>query len=276
MAVRLSVERARGFPSLRYEPTAKRVRALVGDRPIVDTRSAMLVWEPGRVVPQYAVPEADLHAELLPADTGEAPAAKPVRLGRDGPPVLDPRTPFLVHSCQGEPLTVVAGDVSVAGAAFRPADPDLAGYVVLEFRAFDWLEEDQPVISHPHDPYSRIDVLRSDAHIQVSVGDVVLVDSTRTRMLYETGLPARCYVPREDVRFDLLVPSQTRTSCAYKGHASYWSAVVDGCEHADLAWSYEDPLADALDVRDHVAFFDERVDVVVDDVPRERPVSPWS
>lgn len=272
----MAAERVRGFPTLRYEPTAKRVRALVGGQPLVDTRSAVLVWEPKRVVPQYAVPEADLRAELVPASDPARGGAQPVQLAAGGPPVLDPRSGFAAHTTDGEPLDVVVGETTLPRAAFRPADPDLAGYALLDFGAFDWLEEDEPVISHPHDPFARIDVLRSSAHVRVSVDGVVLADSTRTRMLYETGLPVRFYLPREDVRMELLTPSQKRTTCAYKGHASYWSADVGGRTVPDIAWTYEDPLADARDVGGYVAFFDERVDVDLDGVRRERPVTPWS
>jgi uncharacterized protein (DUF427 family) len=75
---------------------------------------------------------------------------------------------------------------------------------------------------------------------------------------------------------DLLTPSKSTSVCAYKGRASYWSAEVGGETLPDIAWSYEEPLLDAVPVRDHLAFFDERVDVTLGGEPLPRPVTPWS
>jgi uncharacterized protein (DUF427 family) len=94
-------------------------------------------------------------------------------------------------------------------------------------------------------------------------------------LLFETMLPTRYYLPREDVRA-ALVPSPTRTYCAYKGQASYWSAVLGDSQLTDIAWSYPEPLHDATRVRDLVAFFDERIDVTLDGTRLDRPVTPWS
>lgn len=201
----------------------------------------------------------------------------PVRLSADGPLVLTPEADFGVHSCDGEVLTVRGAGSDRPGAGFRLADPDLAGYVVLDFHAFDgWLEEEERIVSHPRDPFTRIDVRRSARHVRIERDGRVLAESTRSRLLFETHLLVRFYLPREDVHTDLLRPSDTVTACAYKGEASYWSLHVDGHTVRDIAWSYPQPLTDAVEVRDMLCFFDERVDVVVDDVPRERPETPWS
>ena len=162
------------------------------------------------------------------------------------------------------------------GAAFQPADPELDELVVLDFTAFDeWLEEDERVFGHPRAPFKRIDVRRSLRHVLIEVGDLVLAESTRPRLLYETYLPTRCYLPPDDVRLDLLEPSDTRTTCAYKGEATHWSLVRDG-RASDIAWSYPRPLSDGIEIGGMVCFLDERVDVTVDGVRRERPRSPWS
>jgi uncharacterized protein (DUF427 family) len=91
-------------------------------------------------------------------------------------------------------------------------------------------------------------------------------------LLFETLLPVRFYLPREDVAVRL-EPSDTATYCAYKGRASYYS-VPDGPR--DVAWTYHEPLHDAEPVRDLICFFDERLDVIVDGKRRGRPVTPWS
>jgi uncharacterized protein (DUF427 family) len=135
--------------------------------------------------------------------------------------------------------------------AFGPDDPDLGGRVILHWEPFEWREEDEPVIGHPHDPFKRIDVLRSDRHVRVEANGVTLAESSRSMMLIETSLPVRWYLPPADVRMDLLTRSDKRTVCAYKGIASYLSA--DGA--ADVAWFYPDPLIDALRVKDMVCFW---------------------
>jgi uncharacterized protein (DUF427 family) len=100
----------------------------------------------------------------------------------------------------------------------------------------------------------------------------VLAESTRPYLLFETHLPARYYLPAEDVRTDLLTPSDRRSACAYKGEASYWAFGDAG----DVAWTYRAPLREAAEVADRIAFFNERVDVIVDGERLERPVTPWS
>ena len=94
-------------------------------------------------------------------------------------------------------------------------------------------------------------------------------------LLFETMLPVRYYLPREDIRAELS-PSDTRTYCAYKGQASYWSVTVGDRVVPDIAWTYQEPVHDATQVRGLTAFFDERVDVVVDGERQERPIAPWS
>ena len=267
-----------GLPGLRHEPTGKRVRAVLDGDTVVDSTRAVLLWEPRRVVPSWAVPAEDLAAELVAA----APVAlADERVGHRMPevsrrPVLDPSIPFAVHTAAGQPVDVVHGQQVRPAAGLRLTDPDLAGYVVLDFDAFDsWWEEDEPNLGHPRDPFHRIDILRSSRRVRIELEGELLAESTRTRMLFETLLPTRFYLPREDISAPL-VTSATRTTCAYKGHASYLSPVVKGVEVPDLAWTYPTPLREAAEVSGLVAFFDERVDVLVDGTRRERPVTPWS
>lgn len=270
---------ASGFGQLRHEPTAKRIRAVLGGETVVDSTRALLVWEPRRIVPSYAVPAEDVHGELRPAaaaapgpgtDVGVAlPDVTALR-------VLDPRIPFAVHSADGEAADLRAAGQERPGAAFRPADGDLAGMVVLDFGAFDaWYEEDELNVAHPRDPFHRIDVLPSSRQVQLELDGVPLADSSRPALLFETMLPTRYYLPRADVTAEL-IPSDTKTWCAYKGQASYYSVRVGGRLVPDVAWYYPDPRHDALQVRDLIAFFDERVDVTLDGERRPRPVTPWS
>ena len=274
MATRLNELLWSAIGDLRLHPVRKWIRATAGDRVVVDSRRACLVWEPRRVVPSYAVPVEDVAGELVPAGASEADEHA---VHVQGFAVLDPTTSFGVHSAPGAPLTIRTPDGDLTGAAFRPDDPDLSGYVVLDWHAFTtWLEEEETVIGHPHDPFDRIDCLRSSRRVQISSGGVELADSTRPTLLFETPLPTRFYLPVEDVASGLLEPSGTRTTCAYKGRASYWSARIQDTLLPDIAWSYPDPLHDAKPVRGMIAFFTERLDLSIDGVPQERPRTPWS
>lgn len=268
-----------GLGELRHEPTAKRIRAVLDGGTVVDTTRALLIWEPRRIVPSYAIPREDVAAELVPLDEAAADAAG--TLGVRVPelsrrPVLDPSVPFAVHTTDGRAAGLRAGDQHRPEAGFYPADPDLAGYVVLDFRAFDaWYEEDEPNVGHPRDPFHRIDVLPSSRHVQVELDGHVLAESSRPALLFETMLPARYYLPQDDIRADL-TPSATRTYCAYKGQASYWSASAGGRAMPDIAWTYQQPLHDAAQVRGLIAFFNEHLDVIVDGERLDRPMTPWS
>ena len=255
MSLLMSDAMARLMGELRHEPIRKRIRARSGDRVVVDTTEALLVYEPRRVSPMYAVPESAVRARLVPRG--------PVNPG--GPGFLHPGIPFAVHSTDGESLSVDVDGRVHEDAAFRPADPDLAGYVVLDFDAFDWLEEDEPVHAHPRDPYHCIDIRQSSRHLQIADGDRPLVDTRRPVLLFETGLPVRFYVPREDVVAELR-PSATVSYCPYKGPAIYFSAG----DRDDVAWSYEHPLQDATQIAGLVAFWDDVLDVTLDGVPQGR------
>jgi uncharacterized protein (DUF427 family) len=258
--------------SLRYEPTEKRIRATLGDRTVIDTTRALLVWEPKRVVPTYAVPLDDVDAGIEAAADARAPdpdaVIAPVLGDR---PVLDPSIPFDVHTIEGERLTIRTD--GRAAAAFRPSDPALGNHLIVDFDGFDaWYEEDERNFAHPRDPFHRIDIVHSSRHVRVELDGTTLAESTRPCLLFEPPLPVRFYIPPDDVRTDLLQPSDTRTACAYKGQASYYSTA----EAADVAWTYEQPLREASEVTGRIAFFNERVDIVVDGERLERPVTPWS
>lgn len=266
-----------GLPRLRHEPTPKRIRAKLGEFTVVDSTRAVLLWEPRRVVPSWAVPVDDVAAALVPVGAA-ARASDDVGFSLPSVsdrPVLDPSVPFAAHTADGEAVDVVVAGQRVENAGLQLADPDLADYVVLDFDRFDWLEEDEPNIGHPRDPFHRIDIVASSRHIRLERDGTVLAESSRPRLLFETLLPARWYLPREDVRVPL-VASAKRTTCAYKGHASYFSPVVFEREIPDLAWTYEHPLREANEITGLIAFFNERVDVVVDGELNERPITPWS
>jgi uncharacterized protein (DUF427 family) len=155
--------------------------------------------------------------------------------------------------------------------------PFLAGHVAFYWNEIDeWFAEDEQLFGHPRDPYSRIDVYPTSRRVRILLDGEVLADTVRAKVLFETALPPRYYLPPDDVRLDLLEESPTRTRCAYKGSAGYWHVRVGDTLHDDLAWVYREPQHDAEPVRDLIAFFNERVDIEIDGERQESPHTQWS
>jgi len=245
MAVRVSSELRALAHQLRYEPTPRRIRAEAGGVTFVDSQDAFLVFEPRKLTPVFAVPDADIAADLLPADAGRARGGQ--------------RSHFAAHTAEGQVLTLRNGDLELPEAGFRLADADLAGHVLLDFGAFDqWREEDEVIEGHPRDPFHRVDARASSRRVRVVYGTTVLAESVRPVFVYETMLPVRTYLPREDVNFAVLERTSHSTICPYKGTASYWSVTDGGSRGDNIAWSYETPLQDAMQLEGLIAFYDER------------------
>jgi uncharacterized protein (DUF427 family) len=147
------------------------------------------------------------------------------------------------------------------------------GLIEIDWQAPDeWLEEDEPLMGHARDPFHRIDCRRTSRHITVKIGGETVADTRRAVALFETGLPTRWYIPRDDVSAELERNDGHRTTCAYKGDATHWDAAGERA----IAWSYELPLNDAIPVRSMIAFYNERVDIEVDGEREEPPRTQWS
>jgi len=101
-------------------------------------------------------------------------------------------------------------------------------------------------------------------HVEITLNGEKLAVSDRPVLLDETGLPTRYYLPREDVRMELLSPTDLHTTCPFKGQASYWSVKADGQVHDNLVWSYETPIPEAAEIAGLLCFYDERVELTVD------------
>jgi uncharacterized protein (DUF427 family) len=235
---------ARG--QVRVEHGAKRIRAYLGGELVADTTRPLLVWESPRY-PTYYFPLDDVHTELLSSDgtVKHSPSRGDGRL-----------------------FTVRAGGSEAVGAALRyESSPfeDLRDAIRLEWDAMDaWFEEDEQVYTHARDPYTRIDILASSRHVRVESAGVVLAESSKPTLLFETKLPTRYYLPKTHVRMDLLVPSQNETHCPYKGAAEYWS-LRDGSAQ-DVVWSYPTPLPESQKIAGLLSFYPDKVDVFVDGV----------
>jgi uncharacterized protein (DUF427 family) len=140
----------------------------------------------------------------------------------------------------------------------------------------EWLEEDEPVYTHPRDPYKRVDILASSRRVRVEVDGVTVADSAQPRILFETGLPPRYYIPLTDVRMDLLRPSSTVTHCPYKGAASYWTVDTGQGGHEDLVWISRAPLPESQKIAGLACFYNEKVDMYLDGELQAKPKTPFS
>jgi uncharacterized protein (DUF427 family) len=245
--------------SVRIETGSKRVRAFLGGEVVADATAPLLVWE-RPYYPAYYFPLADVRAKLLEADHGAV-----VRSPSRG---------------DGRTFTIRAGGKQAPAAAVRfeesPIEP-LRDAIRLDWDAMDaWFEEDEEVFTHPRDPYTRVDILPGSRHVRVEVAGVTIAESASPRLLFETGLPVRYYLPKPHVRLDLLTRTDTATHCPYKGRAEYWSVRAGDEVHEDLAWSYRTPLPESQKIAGLVCFYNEKVDIYLDGVLQERPSSKFS
>ncbi len=241
------------------EPARRRVRVFVDDLCVGDSDRTLTLFEHG-FTPRWYLPLADVRADLL------RPNGKVTdTLGRGPAHWHDLHLPHRV----------------VVDAAWTHPSPPLAcppldGHVSFEWNLMTrWLEEDDEIIVHPRDPYTRVDVLRSSRHVTVSLHGTVLADSTRPLVLLETGAPIRYYLPADDVDATLLLPSDSFTWCPYKGRATYRHVRLGERVYRDLFWTYEAPLRDVDRIAGHLCPFNEFLDITVDGVTLEQPESKW-
>jgi uncharacterized protein (DUF427 family) len=248
-----STETTRARGAVRVQRGAKRIRAYLGGELVADTIRPLLVWEVP-YYPTYYFPAEDVRGELLHADGA------------------------LVHSPSrgdGEALTVTAGGREAPAAAVRYEDSpieELRGTIKLDWQAMDaWFEEDEEVYTHARDPYTRVDILASSRHVRVEVDGVTVAESTSPRLLFETGLPVRYYLPKTHVRMNLLQPCDVVTHCPYKGRAESWSVRAGGDLHENVAWSYPAPLPESQKIAGLIAFYNEKVDIFLAGELQRRP-----
>ncbi|KZT02590.1 DUF427-domain-containing protein [Laetiporus sulphureus 93-53] len=240
------------FTQPHIETSPKRVRVLFGGKYIVDTSEAKLVWlKPN--YPTYFFRQEDVPAEYLQKEADDT-------------------------SSDAKVYDVVVGSSRAKGAAKKHLAGALADLVEIIFGTMDaWFEEDEQIFVHPKDPYKRVEVLQSSRHVRVEVDGVVVAETTKPRLLFETSLPVRTYIPKTDCRMDLLTPSTLTTQCPYKGVANYYSINLPNDKtFENLVWWYRAPLLECAAVQGFVAFYDEKVDVFVNGVRVPRPSTQWS
>jgi len=245
----------------RWEDSQRRVRVIFAGQTIADSTRVMRLQEYGRV-PVYYFPLSAVRQEVLEAS--------------------DHHT----HSpLKGEASywTIRVGDRVAQNAAWSylsppPDGPHVKGYVAFYWHLMEaWYEEDEQVYAHARDPYVRVDILPSSRHVRVVLGGQTIAETHRPRLLLETGVPVRYYLPEQDVQMEWLQASETTTRCPYKGQASYWTARIGERVFKDIMWSYRDPLPACSPIARLFCFLHERVDAIyVDEELLPTPSIPWS
>lgn len=240
--------------------TPRWVRAKIGDTYIANSKRVMLVRELP-ILPVFAFPRDDVRIDVL----------KPGSEARESQ-LLGPISTYDIE---------INGKRLENAAWSWPSPPDeygdLAHHVALRWDAMDhWYEEAEEIFRHPRDPFHRVDAVGSERHVKVTHNGHVIAESHRPRLLFETGHPVRYYLPTEDIRMDLLEATDSKSTCPYKGNASYWRMNGDPSSR-DIAWSYLDPIRECPSIRGLIAFYNERVDSIeVDGEPVTKPRTSWS
>jgi uncharacterized protein (DUF427 family) len=243
---------------VRVEDTHKRIRAQLGGVMIADSSAVKMVWEIP-YFPTYYFPASDVRLDLL-HDSGETK-----------------RSPSR-GTAELHDITVGARTVGHAARLWTEARLDeVAGYISFDWKSMDaWFEEEEEVYVHARDPHTRIDILQSSRNIRVEVDGIVVAESDQPRFLFESGLPTRYYLPKTDVNFAYLTPTDTSTACPYKGTARYWSVNTTGEPHNDVVWGYDSPLRESMQVAGYVAFYNEKLDIYIDGILEEKPRTKFS
>jgi uncharacterized protein (DUF427 family) len=226
----------------------RRVRGELGGETVLDTTRGRLLHE-SQMLPVLYVPADDVATELLePTETHTTCPFKGI----------------------ADYWSVQVGDRLSKDAVWSYPDPNpeadwLRGHLAFYWKKLDaWFDEDERVFGHLRDPFHRVDVRPTSRRAVTTSRGETLAESSRAMVLSETGLPNRIYVPREDVSCELL-PSDTTAVCPYKGEAVYWSARVGDELVEDVAFTYPDPLNDAIRVGGYVCFLHDEVETILDE-----------
>ncbi len=245
----------------RWEDSRRRVRVIFAGVTVADSKRVMLLLEYGRL-PVFYFPMEDVRMDLL--ETTTQSTSSPLK-------------------GDASYWTLRVDDRVAENAAWSyldplPAGPPIKGYLAFYWDKMDaWYEEEEQVFAHARDPYKRVDVLPSSRHVRVVLGGETVADTRHPYLVIETGLPMRYYIPDQDVRMDLLTPTEFTTHCPYKGKATYWSANIGEQVFKNIVWSYRDPLPACSPLAQSVCFFNERVDAIfVDDEQMPTPKTQWS
>ena len=254
-AVHAAADRAILKDGVHIELSPRRVRTYFGGKLIADSDHVLLVYETKRP-PAYWFPLAEVRMEYLELKDHSDDSTLRWR------------------------LVVGARIAENAARAYANPTDDRAGlddHLTFYWDQMDaWFEEDEEVFVHPRDPYTRVDTVHSSRYVRVEIGGLVVADTRRPVLLFETGLPTRYYIPKQDVRMDLFEPTSSASRCPYKGVARYWSGPVGDQMIKDIVWSYPAPIPECPKIENLLSFYNERVDLYVDGVLQDRPITPFS
>ena len=252
---KISTSQSPARPLVRVEPSQRWVRVEFNGQIVADSKRPILVWSQGHMITYY-FPLEDVDQDLL----------TPGRQGNDGKQYYD----------------VSVGDKVAAAAAWNYPNPEaeqaaLDGYLTFNWKKMDhWYEEEEEIFVHPRDPYHRVDAVPSSRHIRVVVDGVTVAETERPVLLFETALPVRYYIPQEDIRMDLLIPTRAVTHCPYKGASSYWSVKAGEETRRNVVWGYMDPVPEIPKIKGLLSFFNEKLDIYIDGELEGRPETMWS
>jgi uncharacterized protein (DUF427 family) len=230
-----------------FEDYPRRMRALLGGHAVLDSTAGKLLHETAHL-PVYYAPVDDLDEQYLEASE---------------------HTTHCPFKGDASYWSLRVGERLIENAIWHYPQPLeasswLEGYCSLYAGAPDvWLQEDEPVRGHLRDPYHRVDVLETSRQVEVRLGGEPIAESDRPKLVFETGLAPRVYLLRADVVPGLLEPSEKTSFCPYKGRASYWHLRFGEQRLEDGAWSYEEPLPEALKAAGHLCFDGEGIEVAV-------------
>ena len=243
--------------SIKIDFTPRWIRVKFNGETIADSKDVLVLHERGRL-PVYYFPEKDVRKEAL----------------------------FLTEKSSHCPLKGTASywsikvkDIVSENAVWSYQDPipeaeGIKGYYAFYWSKVDaWFEEEEEVFVHPRDPYKRVDALASSRHIKIEKDGVKLAESSRPVIVFETGVPVRYYLPKEDVNQEYLETSALNTRCPYKGIASYWNTNIHGKTYENIVWSYLNPIPEQSKIAGLLAFYNEQVDIYIDGELEEK--TPW-
>ncbi len=242
------------------EPSPRWIRVKFAGLFIANSRHALLhrQYGGGGKLPTYYFPRQDVtHALLKPA-------------------VENSSTSDIKY------FDLAVNGTTLTNAAWQYTEPppeliDLKNHYCFDWDRMDaWYEEEEQIFVHARDPYSRIDVLRSSRHVCIKLNDKTIADTHHPHLLFETGLPTRFYLPKDDVNMELLVPTDFSSQCPYKGTARYWSIDTGDQQLANCVWCYPEPIPECPKIKDLLCFFNEHVDIYIDGELEERPQTQWS
>ncbi|OLS27131.1 MAG: hypothetical protein HeimC3_05980 [Candidatus Heimdallarchaeota archaeon LC_3] len=241
------------------EPSPRWVRAKFGSIYIADSKKALLLIAYDREFrTRYYFPKEDVKTEFFEESDYK---------GRDG---------------KNKYWHIRNGDKYEKNAAYTVVDPpeDVQGikdYIGFKWNQIDaWFEEEEEIFIHPRDPYKRIDTIKSSRHIKVVIDKQIVAETNNPTLLFETGLPVRYYIPKEDVKTEFLIDSILQTGCPYKGTASYNSVKIGDNIYKNIVWYYKDPFYETGHIKDLISFYNEKVDIYVDGELISKPQTPFS